>query len=111
MGSIRLRDPSFPRSTVYRALDALAAAGSLHAVRLGEAATRYEVAGREHQHAVCRRCQGVLHLEHDLIRGLEADLSRRHGFRPERADVLVVGVCSACSAPADQRSESSNRAL
>jgi len=50
--------PGFPRSTVYRALDALTSSGALHAVRLGEGAVHYEPATGEHQHAVCQVCNG-----------------------------------------------------
>ncbi len=36
--------PGFPRSTVYRALDALTASGSVYAAHLGDGPTHYELA-------------------------------------------------------------------
>ena len=40
--------PGFPRSTVYRALEALTASGSVYAAHLGEGATYYELASGDH---------------------------------------------------------------
>ncbi|HEX6548739.1 MAG TPA: Fur family transcriptional regulator [Candidatus Dormibacteraeota bacterium] len=89
--------PGFPRSTVYRALDALTGSGALHAVRLGDGPIHYEVAGEAHQHAICQVCEGVFHIEHDLVHDLEDHLERLHRFHPVRTEVLVVGVCDACA--------------
>jgi Fe2+ or Zn2+ uptake regulation protein len=89
--------PGFSRSTVYRALEALTASGAARAVRLGEGPVRYERATEEHQHAVCQLCEGIFHLEHELVAELERHLQRHHRFRPLRTEVLVTGVCDACS--------------
>jgi len=87
----------FPRSTVYRALDALTSSGALHAVRLGEGPVHYELATGEHQHAVCQVCNGILHIEHGLVRELEDQLESLHRFHTVRTEVLVVGVCDTCA--------------
>jgi Fur family transcriptional regulator, ferric uptake regulator len=87
----------FPRSTVYRALDALAASGLVRTVHLGAGPTYYEEAAEQHQHAVCEVCEGILHLEHALVSELEQHLEERHHFKPTRTDVVVVGVCAACA--------------
>ena len=94
---IQRSEPAFARSTVYRALEALSTSGALHAVRLGDGPVHYEVASEAHQHAICQVCQGILHLEHELVSDLERHLEERHRFRPVRTDVLVVGVCDACA--------------
>ena len=97
VAELQRTDPGFARSTVYRALDALTSAGALHAVRLGGGPVHYEQTTGEHQHAVCQVCQGVLHIEHDLVGELEAHLEELHHFHPVRTEVLVVGVCDACA--------------
>ncbi len=94
---LRRTKPTFPRSTVYRGLEALTAAGSLYAAHLGEGATHYELASGDHHHAVCKICGGVLHIEEDLVTSLEKHLEVAHRFKPSRTEVLVVGVCESCS--------------
>ena len=89
--------PRFPRSTVYRALDALTASGSVYAAHLGEGPTYYELATGDHHHAVCQVCGGVLHIEEELVTSLENHLEEEHRFKPARTEVLVVGVCDDCS--------------
>jgi Fur family transcriptional regulator, ferric uptake regulator len=89
--------PGFPRSTVYRALEALTTSGALHAVRLGDGPIHYEIASEDHQHAICQVCQGVMHIEHALVAELERHLEERHRFHPVRTDVVVVGICDDCT--------------
>jgi Fur family transcriptional regulator, ferric uptake regulator len=97
--------PSFPRSTVYRALDALTASGSVYAAHLGEGATYYELASGDHHHAVCQVCGGVLHIQEELVSALEAHLAEGHHFKPLRTEVLVVGICDSCSRTPGRRAE------
>ena len=102
---LRKARPGFPRSTVYRALEALTASGSVYAAHLGEGPTHYELASGDHHHAVCQVCGGVLHIEEEFVSELESHLEKGHGFRPVRTEVLVVGVCDDCSRnPAPQAS-------
>lgn len=100
--AIQRKEPGFQRSTVYRALEALATSGALHAVRLDDGPVRYELAGDRHQHAICRICQGVLHIEHELVGELEDHLQELHRFTPLRTEVLVVGICDACAQGQDR---------
>jgi Fe2+ or Zn2+ uptake regulation protein len=88
--------PGFPRSTVYRALEALSTSGAVHAVRLGDGPIHYEIASESHQHAICQLCGGVLHIEAELVAQLEQHLQEGHRFKPLRTEVLVVGICDAC---------------
>jgi Fe2+ or Zn2+ uptake regulation protein len=89
--------PNFPRSTVYRALEALTASGSVYAAHLGNGPTHYELASGDHHHAVCQVCGGVMHIQEEFVNELEAHLEEGHGFKPLRTEVLVVGVCDDCS--------------
>lgn len=97
--------PGFPRSTVYRALEALTASGSVYAAHLGEGATYYELASGDHHHAVCQVCGGVLHIQEELVSALEAHLEEGHHFKPVRTEVLVVGICDSCSRTPGHRAE------
>ena len=94
---LRTTSPGVSRSTVYRALEALTASGALRAVYLGSGPVHYELLGEDHQHAICQVCQGVLHIEDDLLAQLRGHLEDRHRFRPVRLELLVVGVCDGCA--------------
>jgi Fur family ferric uptake transcriptional regulator len=89
--------PGFPRSTVYRSLEALTASGSVYAAHLGDGPTHYELATGDHHHAVCQVCGGVMHIQEELVHELEEHLEAGHRFKPVHTEVLVVGVCDSCS--------------
>lgn len=84
-------------STIYRALEALAGSGVVRAVHLGAGPTYYEEASENHQHAVCEKCGGILHIEPELVGELERHLEEDHHFKPSRTDVVVIGVCAGCA--------------
>jgi Fe2+ or Zn2+ uptake regulation protein len=86
-----------PRSTVYRALDALAQAGVVRSLRLGAGPMHFEVSDQDHQHAICQVCESVMHLEGGLADDIEVHLRQQHHFQPLSIDVLVVGVCATCA--------------
>ena len=80
--------PGFSRSTVYRALEALTASGTLYAAHLGDGPTHYELASGDHHHAVCQVCGGVLHIQEELVSSLESHLADLHHFKPVRTEVI-----------------------
>src|SRR5258708_32103905 len=90
--------PGFPRSTVYRSLEALTASGSVYAAHLGEGPTHYELASGDHHHAVCKVCGGVMHIQEELVNDLEAHLEKGHGFKPVGTEGLVVEGCDDAAA-------------
>ncbi|MHB8572986.1 MAG: Fur family transcriptional regulator [Candidatus Dormibacteria bacterium] len=89
-------DPVIARSTVYRALDLLCQSGAAVAYRLHGRALRYELAGDEHQHALCHVCGSVLHIDDHAVRALESHLVQVQRFRPVRTEVAITGVCGKC---------------
>ncbi|GAC1326879.1 MAG: Fur family transcriptional regulator [Candidatus Dormibacteria bacterium] len=91
------RGVSLNRSTVYRTLETLIAAGMVNTIRIGRAA-RYEVAGpgSEHHHIICAACGETTHLptgEADAILESEA---RALGYRPGAIEILIKATCSRC---------------
>ncbi len=100
-GDLDDRQLQLPRSSVYRALDALTASGAVRVAHFGGGAARYELAGEAHRHsmchAICQVCHGVLHLEDSLVRDLEAHLEHDHHFTSTQTEVVVVGVCAHCA--------------
>ena len=87
--------PGLGIATVYRNLKALVTDGWLESVALPGEPPRYEVAGkRHHHHFRCRTCVRVFEI-HGCSTNL-AQLTPR-GFRLEGHDVVLYGLCTACS--------------
>lgn len=83
--------------TLYRALEALAAAGIVSRVNLEHDHAHYElVVGRpHHHHAICKNCGHIADIElvHEHF-----PKKRIPGFaRIERYSLELFGVCSTCS--------------
>lgn len=91
------RQLELPRSTIYRALDALVRSGVIHVAHFGGGPARYEPASEPHHHAIWRRCHSILHLENRLTRELEVHLELQHHFHPTRVDAVTLGYCAKCT--------------
>jgi Fur family transcriptional regulator, ferric uptake regulator len=83
-------------ATVYRNLKALLEEGWLAAVELPGEPPRYEVAGKQHHHHfLCTKCERVFELP-----GCPGNLNATvpEGFRTERHEVVLFGLCDRCPA-------------
>lgn len=92
-------DPSINTSSVYRTLALFADLELVRESRLGsDEGARWELAHPDdHFHLVCRSCGEVQHHEGDLVDQIRDHLSGGHGFRADAVDLVVTGLCSACS--------------
>ena len=92
--SARRSQATLGLATVYRAISSMVEAGALHEVELPGAASRYELAGKQHHHHFhCRRCDGVFEVE-ACPTGIGRLLPR--GFRLERHEIVLYGLCKGC---------------
>lgn len=88
--------PGLGIATVYRNIKALLEADEISEVALPGEPPRYEAAGKDHHHHFrCERCEKVYELGGACLPGLKNALPR--GFRATAHEVLVHGVCAACS--------------
>ncbi len=85
--------PDISLATVYNCLDALVKCGLARQVTVERGPTRYCPNMREHCHFYCDGCHGIFDLE--MPAGIGGELPK--GFRAERFDVTVHGLCPACS--------------
>ena len=91
--------PEFNLASVYRTLALLADLDLAKEVRLGNGAASWELAHPDDEfHLVCRVCGEVTHHHGTLVSDVRAHLAGGHGFTPEAVDLVVHGVCAACSA-------------
>ena len=97
--------PNLPRSSAYRNLVDLEAAGVVRRVAANDEFARYELAEdltEHHHHLVCLGCGTVqdlsppASLERSVARAIE-QLADRDGFTVQSHRLDLLGLCSACS--------------
>jgi Fur family zinc uptake transcriptional regulator len=86
--------------TVYRALDALIAAGFVHRL---ESLNAYVACRHEHSHhlaafAICENCGAVTEFTDSQIGRRLSGWSAAHAFRPKQVTLEMRGYCEACAA-------------
>jgi len=104
IGDIAERLPDLPRSSAYRHLTDLEAAGIVRRVTANDEFTRFELAEdltEHHHHLLCITCGKVIDVT--LPAGFEqavattiGQLADAEGFQPQSHRLDVLGVCAAC---------------
>ncbi len=93
---IRVQVPMVNRATVYRTLDFLCEMRLVVAVQIGRR-MYYEVAGEvPHHHLVCRACDKVEPLAHDLVEAWFAAIERERQFTVDMEHLALFGLCRKC---------------
>ncbi len=84
-------------ATVYRTLQALAAAGAVDVVKTdaGEAVYR-RCSPSHHHHLVCRHCGATVEIEGPAVERWASAQAAAHGFAEVQHTVELFGVCPAC---------------
>ncbi len=104
IGDIADRLPDLPRSSAYRHLTDLQAAGLVRRVAANDEFTRYELAEdftEHHHHLLCVHCGKVIDvtlpasLEQQVTRAI-TQLTDADGFQVHSHRLDVLGVCDAC---------------
>lgn len=86
-----------PASSVYRALDALEAAGLVTHTHLDHHAPTYHLADHaRHIHLVCRSCGAVAETPVAVADSLVGRLDDEHGFAADVTHMAIHGRCAAC---------------
>ena len=90
------RLPGVSLPTVYATLELFDELGIVRRVNGGGGTLLWDTRADSHHHMICRRCGRI----EDLETGLDLDRARRSaaraGFAPDRAEVVVSGLCSDC---------------
>ena len=104
IGEIAERLPGLPRSSAYRHLTDLHAAGLVRRVTASDEFTRFELAEdltEHHHHLVCVNCGKVSDVtmpptfEHQVAEAI-GQLAAAEGFQPQSHRLDVLGVCASC---------------
>jgi Fe2+ or Zn2+ uptake regulation protein len=90
--------PSVSVPTVYSALELLSDLGFARRVTVAPGAVLYDPHTDDHHHLVCRRCHSVTDVQLDLDTAGALASAESHGFAPDRAELVVTGLCQDCRA-------------
>jgi Fe2+ or Zn2+ uptake regulation protein len=89
--------PTVSHATVYRNVQELVRAGLIGTLERSGAAVQFEINPDHHHHFICRRCARVWDVYLDQVAVM---LDRRRspltGFRIDRRDVQLYGLCERC---------------
>jgi len=89
--------PTVSPATVYRNVQQLVRAGLIGTLQRSGAAVQFETNPDHHHHFVCRRCGHVWDVYLDQVAvTLDRHLSPLRGFRIDRREVQLHGLCGRC---------------
>src|ERR671936_1919659 len=88
------RLPNLSLPTVYATLDLFEELGLVRRVDAGGGATLFDPRAEEHQHLSCRRCGAVVDLDAEVDPTPALQAAAALGARPERAHLVVFGLCA-----------------
>jgi Fe2+ or Zn2+ uptake regulation protein len=88
--------PGLTEPTVYRTLDFLAENGFARPAQTGNGHLRYQIAGDDHHHVVCRRCGDEVEIEHALLENLYRELESTSGYLRIDSHMTFFGICPNC---------------
>ena len=100
LGAVSRRLPGVSLPTIYATLELLEELGLVRRVNVGAGPALWDPRTEHHHHLACRRCGRVEDLDADLDADAPLAAARRAGFEPERAELLVSGLCARCGASA-----------
>ncbi len=96
-----IREEGISLSAVYRNLASLEEEGLVQRItRTGERKIFFRFSGaeecREHIHLRCRKCGKTFHMDACTTDLLDETVAENCGFRMDRAETVISGVCSDC---------------
>ena len=95
---LRRRGANIGLTTVYRTLQALAAADLVDMVRTdtGESVYRRCAAPDHHHHLVCRDCGSAVEVSGREVESWAAEVAAAHGFSEVSHTIELFGTCADC---------------
>ena len=88
--------PGLTEPTVYRTLEFLTENGLARPASTGNGHLRYEIAGDDHHHFVCRICGDEIEVEHALLENLYRKLESTSGYLRIDSHMTFFGICPDC---------------
>jgi Fe2+ or Zn2+ uptake regulation protein len=92
----KLNLPGLTEPTVYRTLDFLAENGFARPAQTANGHLRYQIAGNDHHHVVCRKCGDEVEIGHAVLETLYRKLESTSGYLRIDSHMTFFGICPAC---------------
>lgn len=92
----KLNLPGLTEPTVYRTLDFLADNGFARPAQTANGHLRYQIAGNDHHHVVCRKCGDEVEIGHAVLETLYRKLESTSGYLRIDSHMTFFGICPAC---------------
>ena len=97
---IRKDYPNISLGTVYRNLGAMAEAGEILRIPMGDAPDRFDINIHEHLHVLCTECGNAFDSEsedlEDILEQVDRLLEQSTGVRIESRVMIFKGICTDC---------------
>lgn len=99
---LRRQGTAVGKATVYRALDRLVSEGKLRRFYLQEGmGACYQLIPpdggcQEHFHLKCLGCGALIHMQCELLEGIQAHIRREHRFQVDQSQTVFYGLCEHC---------------
>ncbi len=90
--------PGVSLPTVYATLELFEQLGIVRRVNGGGGTLLWDTRAEAHGHMICRRCGRIEDMEIPVDLERARRVAARAGFEPDRAEVVVSGLCGECSA-------------
>ena len=91
------RLPGVSLPTVYATLELFEQLGVIRRVNGGGGTLLWDTRTDSHHHMICRRCGRIEDMETPLDLERARRSAARTGFEPDRAEVVVSGLCASCA--------------
>lgn len=91
------RLPSTSLPTVYATLGLLEELGLARRVAAASGPALFDGRLEEHHHLLCRVCGAVEDVDTSVDAAAALAIARREGMRPERAELVLRGLCARCA--------------
>lgn len=91
------RLPGVSLPTIYATLELFEELGIVRRVNGGSGTLMWDTRSDAHHHMICRSCGRVEDIETPLDLEGARRSAARSGFQPDRAEVVVSGLCASCA--------------
>lgn len=96
LGAVTRTLPGTSLPTVYATLELFEQLGIVRRVNAGGGAVLFDSRTVDHHHLICGTCGAVEDLDAPVDFDGVMRAARRSGFAPDRASLVVDGVCASC---------------